>query len=329
MESHGSSLPRDRFAPRDVTCMDASSHSRSIGRTDTRIRSRLGGAGPSCPLGGARLSCPMKHDGLSNRIQRTRQAGPSERRTRQASPSEGKSGGACLSRPPRRNGSSNQTQRPRQAGPSVRQIKLRLAFREDRLVAIVPGLVRAEHANSRCIVQRTHVFADTAANALFGIHARLLDQQLSTVAKLDFHRHTIDGFVRNRAMLFTNDTIAPIDIGNATCRIERRQSDFDLVLFFLQQRPNGLRRADMPAQRTRVITVTNQRHEMGSKNPLQASLCNCRLKPPRRANLHTHSTCSAPSEEFRFRTCSRRANQSGMIDRGSALRRRSKQGKAR
>jgi hypothetical protein len=43
-------------------------------------------------IGGARLSCPMKHDGLSNRIRRTRQAGPSERIV----------GGACSSRPRKR-----------------------------------------------------------------------------------------------------------------------------------------------------------------------------------------------------------------------------------
>jgi hypothetical protein len=59
-------------------------------------------------FGGACLSRPMNRDGSSSVIQRTRQAGPSERIF----------GGACLSRPMNRDGSSSVIQRTRQAGPS-------------------------------------------------------------------------------------------------------------------------------------------------------------------------------------------------------------------
>jgi hypothetical protein len=46
-------------------------------------------------FGGARSSCPRKRDGLSNVIQRTRQAGPSERWKRVQTDSEGH---ACRAR---------------------------------------------------------------------------------------------------------------------------------------------------------------------------------------------------------------------------------------
>ena len=134
-------------------------------------------------------------------------------------------------------------------------------------MAIVSGFIGAEDPDSWCVVQRTDILADTAADTLFGIHPRLLDDAFLSTPNLDFHRDAVNGLVRNWTMFLTDHAVSAVGIRDATCRIKGCQADFDLVFLLLQQRPNGFRGTDMPAQRAGIVAVANQRNEMGSENP--------------------------------------------------------------
>ena len=176
------------------------------------------------------------------------------------------------------------------------------------------GFVRRDHPNTGGIIKRTHIFADTAADAFFRVHFGQLDPPFFPFAELDLGLHAIDGLFRNRAVLFAHHAIPAVHIGNAAGHIEGGQTDLDLVFFLFGQRSNRLCWAYMSAGRAGVIAVSDDGHQVRCEKAFQAGFRNGRLQATSGAYFHAHATGRAAGEEVRLGSGTGWADEPGMID---------------
>lgn len=177
------------------------------------------------------------------------------------------------------------------------------------MVVRVPSLTRAGDSDRGQVFENAFSLADTATCTEIGIYLGLLQNTSASVSELHFLFDEIDGLFGNWAVLLTDDALPLIGVRKTAVRVDRRETDLDLLPFFDSQRIDRPGGADLSAQVALVFAVPDLRNELGGPKTIQTGVCHSRVQPVRWADLHAKATGDAALEELTFGQSPGRTNQ--------------------
>ena len=117
-------------------------------------------------------------------------------------------------------------------------------------------VLHCKHLNTRRRLQRADILADAATIADFLNHIWLLDCPDKAVQSHDLHLPGTDGFLWNRAMLFTDNAVDLAGIRQTMIFIENRLADHFAPLGFNRKGRNRPGRTNLTTESAIIFAVS-------------------------------------------------------------------------